>query len=78
MQDHFHTHPKGRLHEIMFWAGSGLILGALAYIGWQTDNLSTPIALIFAVIALCLVGWSALPPARKPAAPPKNPRSKRR
>lgn len=73
---HFHTHPRGRLHEILFWAGIGVVLGAIAFFGWRGRWLSTPLALMLAVIAACFVGWAFLPHAKQ-RAPPPLPRGKR-
>jgi len=58
---HFHEHPQGRLHEILFWAGLGVVVGAGAYIGWRTGAVNDGIALILAVVAVCLVGFALLP-----------------
>ena len=72
---HFHEHPQGRLHEILFWAGLGLLLGAVAYLAWRTGNLSTPLALMAGIVALCFVGFSLLPQRRTaPRAPGKGKR----
>lgn len=80
LQDHFHTHPKGRLHEFFFWAGLGVAMGTFALFGWRADWLSTPIAMMLGVIALCLVGWAFLPQTPRPVAPPpsRSLRTKRR
>lgn len=69
--EHFHTHPRGRLHEILFWSGIGLALGAGSLLAWWTDKLSTPLALMAAVIAACFVGWAFLPQRREAPPPPK-------
>lgn len=74
--DHFHTHPYGRLQEFLFWTAVGLVLGGLAYWGWATGHLSTPLALLIGVVALCFVGFAMLP-QRKRAAPPPPPKGKR-
>lgn len=74
--DHFHTHPKGRLHEFLFWAGLGISLGAIAFLAWWTDNLSTPLALMAGVISLSLFLWAFLP-QRKARPPPPLPPGKR-
>lgn len=66
---HFHTHPHGRLHEILFWGGIGLVLGAVAFFGWRGGWLSTPLALMLAIVAACFVLWAMLP-QRKARAPP--------
>ena len=66
---HFHTHPKGRLHEFLFWSGLGLALGLAAVLGYRLGYVSLPFFLIMAIIAVCLVGWSLLP--QKKAPPPK-------
>jgi hypothetical protein len=78
LQDHFHTHPQGRLHEFLFWAGSGLVLGVLAFAGWRSDKVSTPIALILAIVAACLVLWSFLPQAPRKEIAPRPSKSRRR
>lgn len=72
---HFHTHPQGRLHEILFWSGLALLTGALAFFGWKNDKVNDPIALILAVIALCFLGFGLLPQKRPPTPPP--PKGKR-
>jgi len=69
--DHFHTHPRGRLHEIMFWGGIGVALGLLTLLGWRTGVVSDPFAWMLAVIAACFVGFALLPQRRpKRAAEP--------
>jgi len=73
---HFHTHPKGRLHEFLFWAAIGVVLGVVAVLGFTQGWLSTPLSLMLAVIALCFVGWAFLPRA-KTKAPPPLPQGKR-
>jgi hypothetical protein len=67
--DHFHTHPRGRLHEMLFWNGVGLLAGGLTYLSYVMDWLSLPLALIAAIVALCLFLWGFLP--QKKAPPPK-------
>lgn len=69
---HFHTHPRGRLHEMLFWLAIGLGFGAFAFFGWSGGDgpVSTPFALMFGVISLCFVGWAFLPRAKTKAAPP--------
>lgn len=78
LQEHFHTHPRGRLHEFAFWSGLGLALGAFAYFGWQLDWLSTPIALMLGIIAACLFGWAFLPQTPRKAPPAKPAKSRRK
>lgn len=79
MQDHFHTHPKGRLHEFLFWSGLGVVLGIGGFVGWRTQVLSTPIALLTGIVALCFIGWAFLPQSpHVQAAPAKTGRSRRR
>ncbi|HET6406100.1 MAG TPA: hypothetical protein VFH78_15775 [Candidatus Thermoplasmatota archaeon] len=73
---HFHTHPQGRLHEILFWSGMGVVLGAVSFFGWRTGHVSTPFALMLAVVSVCLIGWGLLPRA-KTRAPPPLPKGKR-
>lgn len=73
---HFHEHPQGRFHEILFWSGLGVLLGAIAYLAWRFERLSDPLALILAIIAVCFVGWAFLP-QRKSRAPPPLPPGKR-
>ena len=77
---HFHTHPQGRLHEIAFWTGLAVLMGGFALLGWRQGWISVPIALILAVIAICFVLWSLLPPRKGAAKPPLEPgrKSKRR
>ena len=74
--DHFHTHPRGRLHEFLFWSGLGVTLGAVAYVAYARDVLNLPLMLICEIIALCLIGWSFLP--QKKVAPKPLPPGKRR
>lgn len=73
---HFHEHPRGRLHEISFWIGIGGALGGLTYLGWRVGRINTPIALILAIVAVCIVGFAALP-QRQARAPPPLPPGKR-
>ena len=68
--DHFHTHPQGRLHEILFWNGAGLLLGGITFAAYATGRLSLPLALILAIVAICLFLWGFLPQKRPKAAPP--------
>ena len=68
--DHFHTHPKGRLHEMLFWNGVGLLLGGLTLVGYVTGRLSLPLALVAAIVSLCLFLWGFLP-QRKPKPAPR-------
>ena len=68
--DHFHTHPKGRLHEFLFWTVLGALLAGLTAVAYFTDNLSLPLSLIAWIIAACFVGWAFLP--QKKAPPPKK------
>lgn len=67
---HFHEHPKGRLHEFLFWAGLGLSLGALALWGQLAGWMALPYVLMIAIVAACLVLWAFLPQKR---GPPKRP-----
>lgn len=78
LQDHFHTHPKGRLHEYLFWTAIGLVFGLVAFAGWRGEWMSAPIALILAIISVCFLGWAFLPPTPRPAAPTRPAKSKRR
>lgn len=73
--DHFHTHPRGRLHEFLFWSGLGVVLAALAWLAYQGGFLNLPLMLIAEIVALCFIGWSFLP--QKKVAPPKLPPGKR-
>lgn len=73
--DHFHTHPNGRRHEILFWSGIGVLLGVLTLVGWRQGVLNDAFALLLGVVALCFVLWSFLP--QKKVAPPKVPKGKR-
>ena len=72
MFEHFHTHPKGRLHEVLFFAGLGLTLGLLTLLGWRFGYVSDPIAWMLEIIAACLVGFGLLP-QRKPKRAPEPP-----
>lgn len=72
---HFHTHPQGRLHEILFWAVIGVVIGAFALVAWMRGWLSTPLALMLAVVALCFLSWAFLP--QKKVAPKPLPKGKR-
>lgn len=69
--DHFHTHPQGRLHEMLFWNGAGLVLGALAFAGWKLGYINDAFGLLFGIVALCLAGFGWLP-QRRPAPPPEK------
>lgn len=68
--DHFHTHPRGRLHEFLFWSGAGVLVGVLTLAGWRFGYVSDPIAWMLAVIAACLVLFALLP-QRKPKRAPE-------
>lgn len=71
--DHFHTHPRGRLHEFLFWAGLAVLVGALTYVGWRAGFVNTAFAWILAVVAVCLLLWSLLPrPKQRVAEPPSG------
>lgn len=61
---HFHTHPKGRLHEVLFFTGLGLLLGGGAWIAHLAGKLSLPLALICVIVAICFVGIALLPQKR--------------
>lgn len=76
--DHFHTHPSGRLHEFLFWAGLGALLLLGAWWGYRTDFLNAPIALILVVLGISLLLWSLLPQRKPKPKPAPNPRSKRK
>lgn len=67
--DHFQNHPRGRLHEFLFWAGLGVGLGVTTFLLWRTDFLSDPIAWILLIVSVCFVGWSLLPRGRGPPKP---------
>lgn len=67
---HFHEHPQGRLHEFLFWTVLGLVIGAASWFAWSAGALSTPLALVGAIIAICFILWALLP-QRKPKAKPK-------
>lgn len=67
--DHFHTHPRGRLHEMLFWNGAGLLLGILTWVAFATDNLALPLALILGIVAVCVFLWGFLPQRKAKAAP---------
>lgn len=73
---HFHEHPQGRLHEILFWGSIGLALGIVAFLSWRARWLSTPLALMLGIVAACFVGWAMLPHP-KARAPPPLPKGKR-
>lgn len=68
--DHFHEHPRGRLHELLFFAGLGVALGAGTYVAWRVDLVSDPIAWMLAIVAACLVLFALLPQKKRAAAPP--------
>lgn len=70
MIHHFHTHPQGRLREILFWEALGLGLAALAYFPWRAGALTTPLALMLGIVALCFIGWGFLPHNKPKQAPP--------
>lgn len=70
--DHFHTHPRGRQHEVLFWCGFGVALGLLALLGWRAGYVSEPIAWMLGVVALALVLFGLLP-QRKPKKAPEPP-----
>lgn len=76
MNRHFHEHPQGRLHEILFWAGLGLAMGLFALFAWKLRWVATPFALLIGLVALCLFLWAFLP-QKKAAAPPPLPKGKR-
>lgn len=63
--DHFHTHPRGRLHEFLFWAGLGAALALLTLWGRSSGTLSEPIGWMLYIVAACFLLWSLLP-QRKP------------
>lgn len=68
--DHFHTHPKGRLHEFLFWAGLGLALGLATFVGWRAGYVNDPFAWILLIVSACFVLWSLLPQRKPKAKPP--------
>jgi hypothetical protein len=69
--DHFHTHPQGRLHEILFWNGLGLVLGALAlalFLFYDSPS-AVPFSLLLGIVALCVFLWGYLPQKKAKPAP---------
>lgn len=72
MFEHFHTHPQGRRHEILFFGGLGLTLGVLTFLGWRFGYVSDPIAWMLEIIAACILGFGLLP-QRKPKRAPEPP-----
>lgn len=76
--DHFHTHPKGRLHEMLFWLSLGGAMSAFAIFGWLAGWISEPIAWLIGIVGVCLVGFGILPRHKKhyhgPAPIPKGKR----
>ena len=74
--DHFHNHPKGRLHEMLFWNGVGLLVGGLTFAAYALDWLALPLALIGGIVAACLFLWGFLP-QKKARPPPPAPGRKR-
>ena len=71
--DHFHTHPKGRLHEFFFWAGLGVVVAVLTFFGWRAGVVNTAFAWILAIVAACFFLWALLPrPKQRVAEPPSG------
>lgn len=73
---HFHTHPRGRLHEFLFFAGIGALFLGGAWLGNATEKVSQPIAWLLAIVGVCFVVFALLP--QKRAAPPPPPPKGRR
>lgn len=74
--EHFHTHPRGRLHELLFFAGIGALFMLGAWLGFVTGRVSQPIAWLLGIVGVCFVGFSLLP-QKKPKPPPPLPPGKR-
>ena len=72
MLDHFHHHPRGRLHEFLFFLAVALVIGGLDFWAWKADQLNDPLALLVAIVAFCFFGFGLLP-QKKPKAPPAPP-----
>jgi len=70
--DHFHTHPRGRFHEFLFFAAIALVIGGADFWAWRADQLNDPIALLIAIVAACFFGFGLLP-QKKPKSPPDKP-----
>lgn len=63
---HFHEHPRGKLHEFLFWTGIAIVIGATTFVAWRAGKMSTPFALLGGLVAICFFGWAFLPhPAPK-------------
>lgn len=67
---HFHEHPHGRRDEVLFYLGIGLVLGGGAFLAWRFGKLSTPLAMIAGIVALCIAGFGALPQRKARPRPP--------
>ena len=74
--DHFHDHPRGRVHELLFFSAIGALFLLGAWIGYKKDALSEPIAWLIALVGACFVGFSVLPQKKRAPGPPP-PKGKR-
>ena len=61
MFDAFHTHPRGRLFEFLFFAAIGVVLGAVGFVGMKRDWFSEPIAWLIVLAGACFVLFAILP-----------------
>lgn len=77
LQDVFHTHPRGRLYEIAFWGGLGVLFLVVAVVGYFQGWLFTPFAWIVGIIGACMVGFAVLPRHRSKRGPAPLPPGKR-
>ncbi|MFA5860639.1 MAG: hypothetical protein WDA16_02985 [Candidatus Thermoplasmatota archaeon] len=74
--DFFHTHPRGRLYEWVFFTAIGLAIGGASYFFYARDDLAEPIYWLLLVVAACFVGFALLP-QKKHKAPPSLLKGKR-
>jgi hypothetical protein len=73
----FHTHPRGRAYELLFFGAIGAAFIAAAYVGFKKDVLNEPIAWLVALVGACFVLFALLPQKKRVAPPAPPVRGKR-
>lgn len=63
--DFFHTHPHGRVYEVLFWGGIGVAALALAWIGVARGWMSEPLGWLLGIVGACFLAFALLPHPRR-------------
>lgn len=59
-----HAHPHARLLEAAVWGVPGIALLASVTALWRFGLVADIVAILFSVLAICLIGWGLIPPRK--------------